>query len=609
MADLLRITSVVNPKNYTLQSKPLAQSDAVFDLVDLSKIVKTNDKTQEFRQNDNSFTGNNSDALLDIQLKIAKNPSYTVRLMKDLLGENVVSQFVQSGSPDVINEFNEFSKNIFLSSGNIVSDLISQQKGTTAFSGELFSLLREIAELTSSKELKNAIAVFLKNAFSLSSQNDILKSLSSSFKFLSESMAPSRSLSASLEEMANKLSSMNAGNDFQKLKSEALKLLDSVLNSLIATDKIKNMVSLIKYNLSRFNDNPNTVDNGFKSILSLVNNQNLKELLSDGYDKFIQGSSIPTISKNALLSNSESFLAGENLAYNLAKMAGENVKQINTLSFHNDLDVISQRLSGLVDSDGNISGMPLEEGSKAIADLLKTILPKNSGGEVARFISDFNQSKDLNVLINRLSFILNNIDNVDVKTSLASVMNKVLTSLSTSPDIIFQPPTSMENLVNFLTKAINNQNISHLGIIDPNTIVQSMLTAPGVFTPLLHYILPVQIEDLRAFGELWIDNESNSAGSDADENSQHIFLSFDIERVGLFELEIFSKGSSLNVSLFCPKNLVSFFSVLKGKIADVADSCGYSIKKTTVAPLSKVRTLVDIFPRIAERRAGLNVKI
>jgi len=609
MADMLKITQMVNAKNYSMPSKPLAQSDAIFNLADLSKIPKTNDRTSEFRGQDNASAEGKSNSLLDIQLNISKNPTFTANLLKGLFSEEILTQISQSGSPDIINEFNEFSKNIFLNSNALTNDLISQQKGITSFDGELFNLLREIVNQSSSPELKNAIAGFLKSSFSLEAQGQILKSLSAQFQYLSEAMLPSRSLSGQLAEISKLLSEGDASVNFENVKADALKLLESVSNSLIATDKIKNMISLVKYNFSRFNDNPQTVEASFKALLGSISNDELKAVLREFYDKYIQSGKIPNPSKSALVSDSERFLAADKLAYKLAENANEQIKLFNYTKFNSDIHTVSQQLSLFNDKNGEMTNLSLDQGTRFLSDVLKLVLPQNMGGDIKQFIDTFMQTKDLNALIDRLSFILNSIENPDVKAKLAEILNSVLTGLSRSSDIVYRPPTSMENLADFLTKALNNQNISHLGIVDPNTLVQSMLTAPGVFTPLLHYLLPVQIEDLRAFGELWIDNDDSGNSSDDEENSHHIFLSFDIEHIGIFELEVFQKNSSLDVSLFCPKNYVKQFSAIKDRISEIAGQSGYNIKTTRVKPLVKVRNLVEIFPRIAERRAGLNVKI
>ena len=117
----------------------------------------------------------------------------------------------------------------------------------------------------------------------------------------------------------------------------------------------------------------------------------------------------------------------------------------------------------------------------------------------------------------------------------------------------------------------------------------------------------MKIGDLKSFGEVWIDNETMKNGSETKTN--HIFMSFDIEHIGVFELEMLAQNNSINVNLFCPHGLEKTFSSLKPAFARVADNAGYSLGKTNIRSLRKVRDLVEVFPRIAERRSGLNAKV
>ena len=123
MADMLKITSLVNPKNYTMPTRPLAESDAIFNLVDLTKVIKTNNRTSDFRQTDNSTANKNSNQLTNLEINVSKNPMFSASILKGLVSEDFISQIMQSGSPDIINEFNEFAKNIFFQKDIFVVDL------------------------------------------------------------------------------------------------------------------------------------------------------------------------------------------------------------------------------------------------------------------------------------------------------------------------------------------------------------------------------------------------------------------------------------------------------------------------------------------------------
>lgn len=607
MADMLKITSLVNPKNYTMPTRPLAQSDAVFNLVDLTKVIKTNDRTQEFRQTENSTSEPNPNVLKSSELNISKSPSFSTTLLKGLLSEEFISQIMQSGSPDMINEFNEFAKNIFIQSENITADLATQHKGATSFNGEIFDILRQIASGTEAPDIKNAIAQFLKSAYALQSQSSLLNSLSMNFAYLSSAFYPSKNLSEKLFQMAELLARPDAAMNFSQIKDAALNLLDQVSNSLIATDKLKDLVALIKYNISRFNDNPDVLEKSFENLLNHISNDELKEQLKTAFSKFIQSNSIPELAKRALNSNNQDYSEADKTTFKLTDAAQEFTKNISMEKFNTELDIVAQQLAKLIDNNGKHPTISLGDATASLRDMLNLILPTTASEEVSSFLKNFNDTKDLNALVNRLSYMLNNIDSYEIKVSLSKIMNELLTALSFSDDVTYNQPSSLDYLSDFLSKTLNNENIAHLGIVEPNGLVHSMLTAPGVFTPLLHYVLPVQIGDLKTFGEVWIDNKTLETGEKSD--SHHIFLTFDIEHIGVFELEMFTDQNRLDVNLYCPHGLEKHFSKLKPHFVEVASNAGYTISSSNIRPLKKLRNLVEVFPRIAERRAGLNVKI
>ena len=143
-----------------------------------------------------------------------------------------------------------------------------------------------------------------------------------------------------------------------------------------------------------------------------------------------------------------------------------------------------------------------------------------------------------------------------------------------------------------------------------------MLSTPGVFTPLLHFLLPLEADGLRAFGELWadpdaenVDNDKNGGGNSADEAASHMFLCFDVENTGYFELELYAKGKNLIVMLICPSGLDKHFLPVKKNIAEIAAANGYTVNNTVVGSVKVKRELPQVFPKLNERRNGFNVKI
>lgn len=598
MSDMLKITALQTIKSYASSSKPLTESNTVFNLADLGKIVKTNDRASEFRQTENSFVSDGN-AILSNELNLSKETSFLSKMLNDIMGQNGFLSLEQI--PDVSSkEFNEFVKNIFLSGESLTNDLVAQQDGVTSFKGDFFNILRDLLTSSNSEEITNSISCFLRNFATLSGQEELLRSISANLKSLSQMLSPSKSLCENLLDLSKLFSSDKANINFDSLKHQALELLNSASTSLMITDKASNLISLIKYNLSRFSDNPNNLTSSFNSILSLVNGKTAKDQLINAFEQMIEGSKIPFPTKAALLSENDSYLTSDKLTFELANAIGKNEIAMSE-EFKNNTTI---ELVNLLNDSESIN---LNDGTQKIKDLLLLIVPKENQEQLSQLLKTFQDTKDLNSLINRIRYMLSQVSSENEKQQLAYSLNKVLTALSHSPDVTYQKPTSLDTLVEFMQKCLGNQNIKYLGMVDPNTLIQNMLTAPGVFAPLMHHVIPVKIDDMRAFGELWVDPDDEN--SSPNKKSSHIFLTFDIENQGLFELEIFSSSSDLNVSLYCPKKFVKPLSSLKQSIQTIAISKGFNITKSKISELKNARTLTQIFPSVEKRRSGLDVTI
>lgn len=97
MADLLHITTPVAPKNYNLTSRPIVQNDAVFDLVDLSKVIKTADRSdQSESKQDAAFRDTVN--LPKTSVSVSKDPTASAKMLRGLLGGELSSKLTEAGN-------------------------------------------------------------------------------------------------------------------------------------------------------------------------------------------------------------------------------------------------------------------------------------------------------------------------------------------------------------------------------------------------------------------------------------------------------------------------------------------------------------------------------
>ncbi|MBQ8841183.1 MAG: hypothetical protein IJZ65_00955, partial [Ruminiclostridium sp.] len=165
-------------------------------------------------------------------------------------------------------------------------------------------------------------------------------------------------------------------------------------------------------------------------------------------------------------------------------------------------------------------------------------------------------------------------------------------------------------LTDFVAKNINHPALKSIDSFNASNLLQSMINAPGVFTPLAHYILPIQVEDTRAFGELWVDNDDDSGvtGSDPAKKHYHLFLTFDIDTFGRFEIDLYADEKTASVSLLHPVSFGKNIENLVNKVSRIAAGAGYSISNFETGILKAPHNLSQVFPKLNERRAGLNVQ-
>lgn len=288
-----------------------------------------------------------------------------------------------------------------------------------------------------------------------------------------------------------------------------------------------------------------------------------------------------------------------------------------TLASKRSMIMLTERVANAVNSSiknitpeklSNImSRIEVSDGTKALREIFESILPNNAKGGMETILKAFENDKDLNRLIDRLSVIINKVEDMDSKITLAQGINLVLSDMAQAAGINYKPPTAMENMLDFLAKNINDPSLKSLSAMNRPEMIQGLLSAPGVFTPLLHFLVPMNMDGLRAFGELWADPDAG--GAKAGENGNHLFLCFDIENAGYFELEVYAYGKNINVSLMCPEGTEKFYQPLKSKIPAIAEACGYSADKMLIEPLKRRRDLTNVFPKLKGRRSGLNVSV
>lgn len=230
-------------------------------------------------------------------------------------------------------------------------------------------------------------------------------------------------------------------------------------------------------------------------------------------------------------------------------------------------------------------------------------------------LSEFDQVNTMQELIDKLNSMLRDMPDVPLRERLYGVFVDIIDKMSVRnelPQHGIRPPVSstLDSLTDFIQANINNPALKSLDSFNAANLLQSLLNAPGVFTPLAHYILPLEVGDTRAFGELWVDNdENNPNNTPGTQRNYHLFLTFDIESIGRFELDMYALGEEVNLSLLYPPKFEKEIDPLKERVNKIVRSSGYQTRAFEAAPLKKPHNLVEVFPKITDKRTTLSKRV
>lgn len=491
-------------------------------------------------------------------------------MLNELRGSLLMNDSTENLISLAIYNLSRFNGNVSAlgESFNAVLDMTSDQKQADALR-QLFMQYIENADLPTDIKLASLDSIVQGSASPLSSLSIMAEKLGAAMNnssvpagYLQEQMA-GIAPDGGLESLRNLFSLMLPGS------------MSGALNNILKSyDSTGNVASLI---------------DRLGIMINSVDDMDKKTMLADKANEIL--ANLPFLEKDVSFA-SDSILNQQSLVM-LSEKLGQNLNSaLNNVS----PQALSQMLSA-ADTSG---------GSASIRAAFEMLLPQNSTGELNLLLRSFNATGNLNKLIDNLSIVLNSVQDMDKKIMLAQTMNEILGNLTKAEGINYKPPTSMANLMDFLSKNINDPSLKSLSSMSRSDIMQGLLAAPGALTPLLHYLVPVNDGGFRAFGELWADPDAEGGGA---KDAKHIFLCFEIEDVGYFELELRSYDKKLNVQLLCPSGTEGIFSKMKEFIPKIASENGYNAEDTRIGTVVKRRDLSQVFPKIQDKRSGLNVKI
>ena len=669
MAQIPQINNPITAKNYNYSSRPMDENTEPFDIVRLTGVggagVSSDAGTRSRLE-----MGNRE--LIPLSVQVAKDPTLAVETLKDLLNVEVLNQALITGHTELYGKLEDLAHNLYVTPEELVSEIQNQEQQNTMFSGhEFYDVLREVAKTTTDPTTKEIIGNLLKSLNFAQNKNEILGALKANMKFLSEYFSPNEKLSAKLMNLSQQWGADDAEQFFDYLKTETLAILKDVSGSLLNDDKTQMLIPLIVHNLSRYNNSPYMCKEYFNLLLSQTSSATLRESLKNSFGRLYSALFNKQDVTSPATTNAQSAMAAPNgdssaekipldnyttnLQQNQPFQSNSTEKNLNFFASEDDIrqnvetagekvvenneQELLPELKGyhkfLHDSMGEKSFMPLlkhsgynierlmsaysrgkASGMETLEKMIEGLFVHDETGEQFKaFMQDFSKINTMQEAIDKLNEMLRAMPDVPIRERLYGAFVDVIEQMAVRnelPQHGVRPPVSstLDCLTEFISENINHPALKSLDSFNATNLLQSLLNAPGVFTPLAHYVLPLDVDGTKAFGELWVDNdENNPNNTPGTQRNYHLFLTFDVESIGRFEVDMYAIGEDVNLALLYPPRFEKQIDPMKDRINKIIRNIGYNARTFETAPLKSPHNLTEIFPKIMDKRTTLNTRV
>jgi hypothetical protein len=166
---------------------------------------------------------------------------------------------------------------------------------------------------------------------------------------------------------------------------------------------------------------------------------------------------------------------------------------------------------------------------------------------------------------------------------------------------------SAKDIADILQRAMEMNASAKANTAAHNMLAQLIENESPVFA-LLHFLLPIKYQGEEIYAEVYVDKDCEEKKKGAD-NAQNIFFIIQSERFGNFEVDLLARGRAIELDIRCPGLLTEDVRAIKGDLKLMIEELGYRLTAYAVDDYREDRSIMQRFPKLAMRKAGIDVRI
>ena len=140
-------------------------------------------------------------------------------------------------------------------------------------------------------------------------------------------------------------------------------------------------------------------------------------------------------------------------------------------------------------------------------------------------------------------------------------------------------------------------------------ILSGMLTNESVYMPVMHTMLPMILNGVPVFSEIWVDPNEKSGNAGSTATGVKLLIKFDMKDVGFFDLMLYYENGKMDMLLHYPENLSEHEKEIREGIGSIMKKNKIDLEYLAVEKAKESIPVSAAFPKIFERRNTVNVTI
>ena len=140
-----------------------------------------------------------------------------------------------------------------------------------------------------------------------------------------------------------------------------------------------------------------------------------------------------------------------------------------------------------------------------------------------------------------------------------------------------------------------------------NAAISSMLANESVYMPIRHMLLPFRYRGRSVMSEMWIDPD---AGQDGNGTLSRMFIKYNIEKLGNFDLVATWQRRNVKVQLFVPDAVTDLREPrrITSDVRQILQDNGLNSEVTMFRRMREL-SLMEVFPDLKEKERTVNLQV